>query len=207
MAARRARKPEKKRVPERTRAGLIDAAARLFLREGLDGPSLDAICEEAGYTRGAFYVHFGSRDELVAAVVETAMTELLESIVRPDQDLFTIVSSFVAAIGEGRLPIAGHARISQVLEACARSWELRVKFLAILVTAKSRIAEAVRRSQVGGLVREGARPEAIAEMLLALVLGVQVAAQLGAPYDAAGVEAELREMLGSKGGRRGRSDP
>ena len=207
-ASRRKTKVERKRVPEKTRAGLIAAAARLFLREGLDGPSLDAICEEAGYTRGAFYVHFGSRDELVSAVIESAMTELLEAIVRPDEDLPTIVSSFVRALGEGKLPIAGHARISQVLEACARSWELRVKFLAVLVTARQRIAEAVRRSQASGIVRPSARPDAIAEMLLALVLGVHVAVQLGAPYDAAAIEVELREMLaapakGARGGRRG----
>lgn len=210
VAARRTKKVERKRVPEKTRAGLIEAASRLFLREGLDGPSLDAICEEAGYTRGAFYVHFGSRDELVSAVVETAMNQLLDAIVRPDEDLPAIISSFVKALGEGRLPIAGHARISQVLEACARSWELRVKFLATLVTARQRIAEAVRRSQANGVVRESARPDAIAEMLLALVLGVHVAVQLGAPFDAQGVEAELGEMLaapkGARGGRRG-SDP
>lgn len=207
VAARRAKKVERKRVPEKTRAGLIEAASRLFLREGLDGPSLDAICEEAGYTRGAFYVHFGSRDELVSAVVETAMNQLLDAIVRPEEDLPAIISSFVKALAEGRLPIAGHARISQVLEACARSWELRVKFLATLVTARQRVAEAVRRSQANGVVRESARPDAIAEMLLALVLGVHVAVQLGAPFDAQGVEAELREMLaapkGARGGRRG----
>ncbi len=185
------------RIPAQTRAELLAAASRLFVRDGLDTPSLDAICEEAGYTRGAFYVHFGSREELVAAVVESAFSELIERIVRPDEDLPAIIGSFVRALAEGSLPVSGGARISQVLEACMRSWDLRVKFLAVLVTAKQRIAEAVRRSQESGVVRASARPDAIAEMLLALVLGVQVAGQLGAPYDAAGVEAELRTMLGA----------
>ena len=41
-----------------TRSALIRAALKLFHEEGFDGPSLDAICARAGYTRGAFYVHF-----------------------------------------------------------------------------------------------------------------------------------------------------
>lgn len=185
----------RKRVPAQTRAELIAAASRLFLRDGLDTPSLDAICEEAGYTRGAFYVHFGSREALVAAVVESAFSELVERIVRPEEELFAIIDAFVTALAGGAVPIRGKTQLSQVLEACARSWDLRVKFLAVLVSAKHRIAEAVRRSQERDAVRLDAAPEAIAELLIALVLGVHVAAQLGAPYDAEAVARELRTML------------
>ena len=53
-----------------TREALIGAALELFAAEGLDGPSLDAICERAGYTRGAFYVHFPDRDALLVAAME-----------------------------------------------------------------------------------------------------------------------------------------
>jgi AcrR family transcriptional regulator len=183
------------RAPEETRAGLVAAAARLFLRDGLDVPSLDAICEEAGFTRGAFYVHFRSREDLVAAVVELALSELLERIVRPDQDLAEIARSFVAALSAGALPLASGTRFSQVLEACARSPELRVRFLAVLLVAKGRIADAVRRSVESGVVDAARDADAVAEMLLALVLGVQVAAQLGAPHDASGVEREVLAML------------
>ncbi|MCZ7684911.1 MAG: TetR family transcriptional regulator [Sandaracinaceae bacterium] len=54
----------------KTREALVDAAAELFAEQGLTGPSLDAICAKAGFTRGAFYVHFATRDDLIAAVVE-----------------------------------------------------------------------------------------------------------------------------------------
>jgi TetR/AcrR family transcriptional regulator, transcriptional repressor for nem operon len=191
------KKTKRRRIPQQTRAGLIDAATELFLEQGLDAPSLDLICERAGYTRGAFYVHFSSRDELVGAVVEKSMRELLDAIVgeADTHELPEIVASFVRALGAGLVPIGRRVRISQVLEACGRSWELRVKFLALLVSARQRIAEAVRRSQRSGVVREGVRPEAVADLLLAAVLGVLVALQLDAPYDATAVEAELRAML------------
>ena len=191
------------RAPDETRAALVAAAARLFLRDGLDVPSLDAICEEAGKTRGAFYVHFKSREDLVAAVVELALTELLERIVRPDQDLATIVRSFVAALSAGAMPLSREVRFSQVLEASMRSAELRVRFLAMLLIATGRIADAIERSIASGSVDPARDPHALAEMLLAIVLGVQAAAQLEAPYDASGVERELLAMLAPPGARAG----
>ena len=196
-----ARSSPRPRAPDETRAALVAAASRLFLRDGLDVPSLDAICEEAGKTRGAFYVHFKSREDLVAAVVELALTELLDRIVRPDQDLPAIVRSFVAALSAGALPLSREVRFSQVLEASMRSPELRVRFLAMLLIAKGRIADAIERSIAGGTVDASRDPHALAEMLLAIVLGVQAAAQLGAPYDAAGVEREVLAMLAPRSSR------
>ena len=201
--ARGARKrAPRKRVPERTRAQLVDSAAALFLEQGLDAPSLDAICEHAGYTRGAFYVHFGSRDEIIGAVVEKTLTDFLEGIVGDDDEEFElshIIDSFVVALLEGRFPLASKVRASQVLEACARSWELKVKFLAVVVRARQRIAETIRRSQSRSSLRADARPEALADLLLGLVLGAQVAAELGAPYDARLVQAEVNKLLAPQG--------
>ncbi|MBM4360960.1 MAG: TetR family transcriptional regulator, partial [Deltaproteobacteria bacterium] len=47
---------------QETRDALIEAGMAAFASEGLDAPSLDSICERAGYTRGAFYVHFKDRN-------------------------------------------------------------------------------------------------------------------------------------------------
>lgn len=196
----------RRRVPARTREELVAAAAALFRAEGLDAPSLDAICERAGYTRGAFYVHFATRDELVGAVVEKALSDLLESIIPEGQvDLAGVVDGFVAALAGGSLALAGHVRISQVLEACVRSWTLRVKLLSILVSARERIAGAVRHGQAEGTVRGDVSPDAVAELLLALVLGVLSAAQLEAPYDARQVRTDLLGMLAVPAGTRERA--
>jgi AcrR family transcriptional regulator len=47
-----------------TRRRLLDAAERVFLRRGLQGSSVEEIAAEAGFTRGAFYSNFNSKDEL-----------------------------------------------------------------------------------------------------------------------------------------------
>ncbi|MCT1476652.1 TetR/AcrR family transcriptional regulator [Microbacterium sp. p3-SID336] len=52
------------RSRENTRARLLDAAAQVFAEVGLDGASVEAVCERAGFTRGAFYSNFDSKDEL-----------------------------------------------------------------------------------------------------------------------------------------------
>jgi AcrR family transcriptional regulator len=55
---------------EQTRADLLAAARRAFLRDGFHAASLDAIAEDAGYTKGAFYSNFASKDELLVAVFD-----------------------------------------------------------------------------------------------------------------------------------------
>jgi AcrR family transcriptional regulator len=61
----------------RTRAALLDAAADVFARRGLDGASLEEIAEVAGVTRGAVYHHFASKEELFLAVIARHDEELL----------------------------------------------------------------------------------------------------------------------------------
>ena len=55
---------------EQTRAQLLDAALRVFLRRGFHGASLDEIAEEAGYTTGAVYSNFKGKDDLFLAVLD-----------------------------------------------------------------------------------------------------------------------------------------
>jgi AcrR family transcriptional regulator len=53
-----------------TRRRLLDAAERVFLRRGLQGSSVEEIAAEAGFTRGAFYSNFKSKDELFVELLQ-----------------------------------------------------------------------------------------------------------------------------------------
>lgn len=53
-----------------TRQRLLDAAAEVFVEEGLQGASVEAICARAGFTRGAFYSNFTSKEQLFIALLE-----------------------------------------------------------------------------------------------------------------------------------------
>lgn len=54
----------------RTRAALIDAAARVFVERGFAATSVEAIVAEAGFTRGAFYSNFSTKEELFAELLQ-----------------------------------------------------------------------------------------------------------------------------------------
>jgi TetR/AcrR family transcriptional regulator, transcriptional repressor of aconitase len=53
-----------------TRAALLDAGARVFVDRGFAGSSVERIADAAGYTRGAFYSNFGSKEELFAELLQ-----------------------------------------------------------------------------------------------------------------------------------------
>jgi AcrR family transcriptional regulator len=53
-----------------TRDKLFEAAARVFEDQGIGGASIEAIAAAAGFTRGAFYSNFASKDELIIVMIE-----------------------------------------------------------------------------------------------------------------------------------------
>src|SRR6478609_8442160 len=62
-----------------TREKLFEAAARVFEDQGIGGASIEAVAAAAGFTRGAFYSNFKSKDELIIAMLEDHVEQ---SIVR-----------------------------------------------------------------------------------------------------------------------------
>jgi AcrR family transcriptional regulator len=54
-----------------TRAAIIDAAAALFAKQGIEATSLDRIAGTIGLTKGAVYSTFASKEELIDAVAES----------------------------------------------------------------------------------------------------------------------------------------
>ena len=66
-----------------TREKLFEAAARVFEEHGIGGASIEAIAAAAGFTRGAFYSNFKSKDELIIAM----LADHVEQTVRRNLDL------------------------------------------------------------------------------------------------------------------------
>src|SRR5262245_783347 len=64
-----------------TRETLLEAAVPFFAEHGYAGASLEDLAAQLGVTRGAVYHHFGSKQGLFAAVVETLMARLEAEIV------------------------------------------------------------------------------------------------------------------------------
>lgn len=68
------RRLDRRAMKERTRERLLDAAAVVFARKGIEAASLDEVAEAAGYTKGAIYSNFASKTDLIAALMERRIT-------------------------------------------------------------------------------------------------------------------------------------
>jgi AcrR family transcriptional regulator len=65
-----------------TRACLMHSAAKVFARRGLQQASIDEVAEDAGFTKGAFYANFKSKEELFLAMLDERFTKRIEDIER-----------------------------------------------------------------------------------------------------------------------------
>lgn len=64
MARKAIPKPKSPRA-ERTRAAIREAANELFLRDGVENTTVDAIVARAGISKGTFYLHFPRKEDLL----------------------------------------------------------------------------------------------------------------------------------------------
>lgn len=197
----------------RSREALIDAGIALIAREGIESPSLDAICDRAGYTRGAFYVHFRDRDAFLAAVMDRVGRSFLDGVmpVAADaDDLATTMARFVASVADGSYPLgpAGGVRPHQLLAACARSAPIRRRYVALVGEAVGRVERVVRSGQRAGVLRSEPSAGDIAVILLCATIGAHTLLELRAPLSLGRSAAALLGMLAAGpggGGSRARA--
>lgn len=62
-----------------TRTRLLDAAIEVFAEEGVHSASVEAICQRADFTRGAFYSNFSSKEELFLAVLDRELSSRVDA--------------------------------------------------------------------------------------------------------------------------------
>jgi len=68
---------------ERTRAAILDEALRLVSKAGLDGLTIGTLAEATGMSKSGLFAHFGSRDELLLAVLAHGQAEFTEVVFQP----------------------------------------------------------------------------------------------------------------------------
>ncbi len=65
------------RRKENTRAKLVRASLEVFVEKGIDGATVDDLVKAAGFTRGAFYSSFSSKEEVFIALFDEVTAELM----------------------------------------------------------------------------------------------------------------------------------
>jgi TetR/AcrR family transcriptional repressor of nem operon len=185
-----------------SREALISAGLSLFEESGLDGPSLDAICARAGYTRGAFYVHFADREAFYVAVMERILAAWVATIVRTADaasDLELSVRAFLRAVRGGPTddPFLrdAHTHLYLLLAGCRRSPEVKLRFTVLLQAAGAQLAEVIAAGQRAGSVRQDTDPHALSALLVAAVLGTLAMAETGTVPDLDAAEKAVLTLV------------
>lgn len=180
---------------ENTRQKLLDAAATVFAEVGLDAASVETICERAGFTRGAFYSNFESKDELFLELAGRVSRERVEqvkrSVTRIEQeggfdaasiDAFAIIDEVLDLGVDDRL---GVLLMSEIRIHSLRDPQLAAAYLRQDEELQRNIAQIVRDIGRAGGVRFRVSAEEAARLLLTVWEGTSVrGAMAGLDYTA-----------------------
>jgi AcrR family transcriptional regulator len=126
---------------EATRQKLLDAAAQVFAEVGLDAASVEAICERAGFTRGAFYSNFDSKDELFLELAGNVSRARVDAVrdrvaVLESEGALHVVATDALSIVQQILDVSGDDRLAVLLMSEIRIHALRDPQLAAAYLAQ-----------------------------------------------------------------------
>ncbi len=176
-------KPSRDEAKAATRAALIRAGIAAFDGEGLD-VSLDAICERAGVTRGAFYVHFADRNDFIIAVMDQLLTGFVAALTAvPTAGIQRVIQLYFAA-ASARSPVVFGGRglrMQHVLDACRRSTKVGDAYRGLLLHARDRLALALEHDREAGTLRADLDSRALGDLLVVTALGLATAFELELP--------------------------
>jgi AcrR family transcriptional regulator len=78
-----ARTPSAGTKGERTRAAILDVALRLVSKAGLEGLTIGSLADATGMSKSGLFAHFGSREELLLAVLAHGQAQFGEVVFQP----------------------------------------------------------------------------------------------------------------------------
>jgi AcrR family transcriptional regulator len=166
----------RKERKEHTRRCLLDAAGRVFARRGLAQASVDEIAADAGFTKGAVYANFGSKDELFLEMLDAMFALRLEEMDRalstdepPEAQARVAARDFIDHLAMD--PEWGRLFFEAGLQA-SRDQAFRVKLVSRYAAMRERMAEILRRRAEAGGFDPGVPFDQLATMVFAMANGV-----------------------------------
>jgi AcrR family transcriptional regulator len=156
---------------------LLDAAGELIVEGGYQSMTLVAVGERAGYSRGLVTARFGSKDQLLTALVERIIDRWNHRHVLPRTEGSSgreaIVILLDAITGQiERDPRAVRVLYALMFEALGPVPELRSTFVEFHDTMRADLARLIRKGLRDGSVRPGTSPTREAALIVAGLRGV-----------------------------------
>ena len=146
---------------ERSRRAILDASARLATVEGIDGLSIGRLAQAIGMSKSGLYAHFGSKEELQLATIDTAEEVYETDVIEPAMKLpdglprvEALCERFLTHIESGVFP-GGCFFASVAAELDTRPGPVRDRIAAFQSRWSELIASGLRAGQRAGRARPG----------------------------------------------------
>ena len=159
-----------------TRETILNAAARLATVEGLEGMSLGRLADHIGMSKSGLYAHFGSKEELQLATVETAVELIQNEVIGPTENirdpiarLEALADNFLGHLERDVFP-GGCFFVSAVAEFDTRPGPVLDAVTEWIEGWIGNFTELVRTAQKQGAIERAQDPEQLAWELDAFML-------------------------------------
>jgi AcrR family transcriptional regulator len=161
---------------ERSRAAILDEAARLATVEGLGGLSIARLADAVGMSKSGLFAHFGSKEELQLATVAAAETVFTARVLEPAtgassslERLRRLADGYLAYVEAETFP-GGCFFASALAEVNMRPGRVRDELVAFFSDWLQLLETAVREAQADGSIDAGEDAEQIAFEIEAMLL-------------------------------------
>ncbi|WP_028399874.1 TetR/AcrR family transcriptional regulator [Ectobacillus panaciterrae] len=175
MIRRRLTQEERKKE---TRQLLLESAIETFAQLGFHGASVDKIAEYAGFSKGAFYAHFKSKEELFLAILEQQMHLHIENINQVIEQQHSL-SHFIKIMDEYFLSIKKKSKTLSMLNMefflyAMREESVRDKWSHMITESVEQISKALEKVMLKEKLTHNLSTNELAWTILALENGLAI---------------------------------
>lgn len=195
---------------EKTREALINATIDEFANNGYQGASVAAICKRAGFTRGAFYFHFPSKEALLQEAMRTVLLDFYDRVSlkgSPSDYLTRLLAQLVPRLDLGAVDnppdsvrFFGSLPFHRMIAACDEFADVRRLFTSLENGAHQELTQMFGRQQAEGTVREDVTAKALGEVFIVLGIGMAAAAEIGFEFKPRTIKKTILQILAPPGG-------
>jgi TetR/AcrR family fatty acid metabolism transcriptional regulator len=172
--------PTKRRRREETRQRLLDSALAVFAQHGYERATVDEIVREAGFSKGAFYVHFESKEDLFWEMLQARIAAQQEALRQamdlsaPTTELRVLTAIFDVEKQDRSWP----AMYMEFAAHAARNEKVRERLSVLYERWHSFTVEMLKAGQAAGRVRTDQDVEFMASVLIAVIEGSMMQSRL-----------------------------
>jgi AcrR family transcriptional regulator len=158
-----------------TRFCLMESAAKVFARRGLQQASIDEVAGDAGFTKGAFYANFKSKEELFLAMLDERFAQRIEQIDRvwsSEGDLRDKARQAGQDFADYLSDEEWSRLFFEFAAYAARNEDFRQELVTRYRALRDRVADRYRRRKDEMGIEPSVPPEQVAVMIFAMANGL-----------------------------------